>query len=324
MAWPAGWSRPADPAPGFRPVASTAGMRRLWHDGYQPCPDLEVDMKRWRWAGAGMAVVLAVPLTACADAGAEQVDAAPAPAAAAAQVEQLTVEVLERYPHDTAAFTQGLELHDGLLYEGTGLEGQSDMRIVDPETGEVLQSVDLPADVFGEGITVVGDRIWQITWQEQIAYLRDRETLAELDQFTYTGEGWGICYDEANDRLIMSNGTADLTFRDPTTFEPTGTVTVTRDGQPLVRINELECVGNRVLANVWLTDEIVRIDPATGTVEAVVNAAGLLTPEEAAGADVLNGIAATPSLSTSAGTGTFMITGKLWPWLFLVRFVPAS
>jgi glutaminyl-peptide cyclotransferase len=280
-------------------------------------------MKRWRWTGAGMAVALAATLIGCADAGAEQVDAA-GPAQAAAQVEQLTVEVIERYPHDTAAFTQGLELHEGLLYEGTGLEGQSDMRIVEPETGEVLESVDLPADVFGEGITLVGDRIWQITWQEQIAYLRDRDSLAELDQFTYTGEGWGVCHDEGNDRLVMSNGTAELTFRDPVTFEPTGTVTVTRDGQPLVRINELECVGDRVWANVWLTDEIVRIDPATGTVEAVVNAAGLLTPEEAAGADVLNGIAAAPTLSTSAGSGTFMITGKLWPWLFLVHFVPAS
>lgn len=281
-------------------------------------------MKRWRWTGAAIGVTLAVVMTSCADAGAEPIEPAAAPDQAVGQVEQLAVEVIERYPHDTAAFTQGLELHEGLLYEGTGLEGESDIRIVEPETGEVLQIVDLPADVFGEGITLVDDRIWQISWQEQIAYLRDRDSLAELDQFSYTGEGWGICYDEGSNRLVMSNGTADLTFRDPATFEPTGTVTVTRDGQPLVRINELECVGDRVWANVWLTDEIVRINPETGTVEAVVDASGLLTPEEAAAADVLNGIAAAPTVTTAAGTGTFMITGKLWPWLFLVRFVPAS
>jgi glutaminyl-peptide cyclotransferase len=281
-------------------------------------------MKRWRWTAVGIGVTLAATLTGCADAGAEALDPAAAPDQVVGQVEQLTVEVIEQYPHDTAAFTQGLELHEGLLYEGTGLEGESDIRIVEPETGEVRQIVDLPADVFGEGITIVGDQIWQITWQEQIAYLRDRESLAELDQVSYTGEGWGICHDEGNDRLIMSNGTSELTFRDPATFEPTGTVTVTRDGQPVVNINELECVGDRVWANIWLTDEIVRINPETGTVEAVVNGAGLLTPEEAATADVLNGIAVVPGLSTNSGPGTFMITGKLWPWLFLVRFVPAA
>jgi glutaminyl-peptide cyclotransferase len=279
-------------------------------------------MKRWRWTGVGIGVTVVVALTSCADAGAEPINAVPAQAVG--QVEQLTVEVIERYPHDTAAFTQGLELHQGLLYEGTGLEGESDIRTVDPETGDVQQTVDLPPDVFGEGITLVDDKIWQITWQEQIAYLRDRDTLAELDQVSYTGEGWGICHDRGNDRLIMSNGTSDLTFRDPATFEPTGTVTVTRDGQPVVNINELECVGDRVWANIWLTDEIVRINPQTGTVEAVVDASGLLTPEEQVGADVLNGIAAAPSISTNAGNATYMITGKLWPWLFLVRFVPAG
>jgi glutamine cyclotransferase len=283
-------------------------------------------MKRWRWTGAGIAVALAATLVSCADAGAEPIDPAAAPALdqSIGQVEQLAVEVIERYPHDTDAFTQGLELREGLLYEGTGLEGESDIRVVDPETGEVLEIVDLPADVFGEGITLVDDKIWQITWQDQVAYLRDRDTLAELDQFSYTGEGWGICHDQGNDRLVMSNGSSELTFRDPETFEPTGTVTVTRDGQPVVRINELECVGDRVWANIWLTDEIVRINPETGTVEAVVDGSGLLTPEEAAAADVLNGIAAAPTLGTADSTGTFMITGKLWPWLFLVRFVPAG
>jgi glutamine cyclotransferase len=275
-------------------------------------------MKRSPWMGAAVAVLL----VGCADAGAEPVTPAAAPANTG-EVTQLTVEVIERYPHDTAAFTQGLELHEGVLYESTGLYGESDVRTVEPETGEVLELVELPDTAFGEGLTLVDDRIWQITWQEQIAFLRDRDTLAELDQVSYTGEGWGVCHDVAGGRLVMSNGSAELTFRDPATFESTGTVTVTRDGQPVVRINELECIGDRVWANIWQTDEIVSIDPQTGAVESVVDASGLLTDEEAVAADVLNGIAAAPGLATAAGSGTFMITGKLWPWLFLVRFVPA-
>jgi len=275
-------------------------------------------MKRSPWMGAAVAVLL----VGCADAGAEPVTPAAAPANTG-EVTQLTVEVIERYPHDTAAFTQGLELHEGVLYESTGLYGESDVRTVEPETGEVLELVELPDTAFGEGLTLVDDRIWQITWQEQIAFLRDRDTLAELDQVSYTGEGWGVCHDVAGGRLVMSDGSAELTFRDPATFESTGTVTVTRDGQPVVRINELECIGDRVWANIWQTDEIVSIDPQTGAVESVVDASGLLTDEEAVAADVLNGIAAAPGLATAAGSGTFMITGKLWPWLFLVRFVPA-
>jgi glutaminyl-peptide cyclotransferase len=241
-------------------------------------------------------------------------------------VAQLQVEVLDQYPHDTAAFTQGLELHEGLLYESTGLYGESDARIVTPETGEVVSLVELPDSVFGEGMTIVDDRIWQITWQEQTAFLRDRADLAELDQVSYTGEGWGICYDADREQLVMSDGTPQLTFRDPISFEPTGTVTVTRDGQAVQRINELECVGDRVWANIWQTDEIVRIDHATGTVDAVVDASGLLTDEERATADVLNGIAAAPGFGGAASeeADTFLITGKLWPWLFEVRFTPAD
>ena len=276
-------------------------------------------MRRSPWLGATLAVLLA----GCADAGAEPATPAAAPADVTAEVTQLAVEVIERYPHDTAAFTQGLEIHEGVLYESTGLHGESDVRTVDQQTGEVINSVELPDTAFGEGLTLVDDQIWQITWQEQIAFRRDAATLAEVDQVSYTGEGWGVCHDEGGGRLVMSNGSAELTFRDPATFDPTGTVTVTRDGQPQTMINELECVGDKVWANIWQTDEIVCIDPETGVVEAVVNASGLLTPEEEASADVLNGIAAAPGLSTQNGPGTFLITGKLWPWLFLVRFVPA-
>lgn len=230
----------------------------------------------------------------------------------------LTVEVLQEYPHDPAAFTQGLELHDGALYEGTGRYGESQMRIVEPETGEVVSQVSLAESVFGEGITIVEDEIWQLTWKAGFAIRRERDTLTELEHVPYEGEGWGLCHDPEQDRLVMSDGTPRLTFRDPDTFEVTGTVDVTRDGVPLPQINELECVDGEVWANVWQTDEIVCIDPATGEVSAVVDASGLLTDAEAAAADVLNGIAAVPD------SDTFLITGKLWPTVFEVRFVPAG
>ncbi len=159
--------------------------------------------------------------------------------------------------------------------------------------------------------------VWQLTWREGYALRRDRDTLAELDRVGYDGEGWGVCYDAQADRLVMSDGTAELSFRDPETFALLGTVTVREDGRPVDMLNELECVDGTVWANVWLTDRIVRIDPAHGVVEAVVDASGLLPPDQRAEADVLNGIAAVP------GTDTFLITGKLWPTIFLVRFVPS-
>lgn len=268
-------------------------------------------------------VVLAAALVAGA-AGCSS-PAAPAGGDGTGVLERLRVEVVDTFPHDSSAFTQGLELHEGLLYEGTGLHGASEIRVVAPETGQVQQSLPLPAEMFGEGITLVGDRIWQLTWQEQTAFLRDRATLAELNRVSYSGEGWGICYDQPRDRLVMSDGTDRLTFRDPATFESLGTVQVTRDGEPLVRINELECVGEQVWANVWMTDEIVRIDPASGAVTAVVDATGLLPEPDRAGADVLNGIAAAPGLTgVGAADDTFLVTGKLWPTMFLVRFVPAD
>ena len=218
-------------------------------------------------------------------------------------------------PHDRSSFTQGLELADGTLYEGTGGHGRSALRALDPGTGRVLREERLPAALFGEGITVVDDRIWQITWEEGVAIERDRASLRELRRVRYPGEGWGLCRDGS--RLVMSDGSDRLSFRDPATFAPLGQIAVTLEGRPVPEINELECTGGQVWANVWGGDEIVRIDPATGQVTAVVDASGLLTQEEQRGADVLNGIAAVP------GTDEFLLTGKYWPHLFLVRFAPS-
>ena len=223
----------------------------------------------------------------------------------------IRVEVLGTLPHDTGAFTQGLELVDGVLYEGTGLEGESSLRRLDPATGELRQRVDLPEPLFGEGITVVGDRIWQLTWRDGVAIERDRDTLEEVRRVTYEGEGWGLCRDGG--RLVMSDGSDELTFRDPASFAGTGTVAVRRDGQPVTRLNELECVAGQVWANVWQSDEVVRIDPANGQVTATVDLS-VLRPADVPATNVLNGIAAVP------GTDEFLVTGKNWPTIFRVRF----
>jgi glutamine cyclotransferase len=258
-----------------------------------------------RLAGLGSAVAL---LCGCAGAApAASVDSAPA---------TLRPEVIAEVPHDPAAFTQGLELGpDGTLFEGTGIAGRSQLRELDPATGAVRREVPLPGALFGEGITVVGDRIWQLTWRDGVALEWDRARFGLLRQVPLDGEGWGLCHDAG--RLVRSDGTARLHFHDPATFAETGGVDVTLDGEPVTELNELECVDGQVWANVWRTERIVRIDPADGTVTAVVDAAGLLDEQQRSGADVLNGIAAT-------GPGEFLLTGKYWPASFRVRFEPAG
>lgn len=226
--------------------------------------------------------------------------------------ETLTVEVLSVRPHDPTAYTQGLLLHEGVLYESTGRYGQSDLRRVDPQTGRVLRRLRLPPDLFGEGLARRGDRLVQLTYREQKAFVYGIEAFDPLGQFSYQGEGWGLCHD--GEHFIMSNGSDTLTFRDPDTFEVTGQVPVTRDGRAVRNLNELECVGNEIYANIYRTDRIVKIEKNSGRVTAEIDASGLLSPSERLRADVLNGIAHDPE------TGSFLITGKLWPKLFEVRF----
>lgn len=230
--------------------------------------------------------------------------------------ERLRTQVLETLPHDTNAFTQGFEISHGILYESTGLVGKSWVRALDITSGREVARVALPPPLFGEGITIANSSLWQVTWQNGIAIQRDAETLAERRQVSYSGEGWGLCHQSGDDRLVMSDGTDTLTFRDPETFERTGKVRVRSGGRPVNRLNELECVDNLVYANVWQSETILRIDPDGGKVTGEIDASGLLEKSEQAGADVLNGIAAIP------GSDAFFITGKLWPKTFRVRFVP--
>lgn len=252
-------------------------------------------------------------LTACAPAP-DGADGAGSPTSGAG-VERLGVEVVEQLPHDPEAFTQGLEIAGATLYEGTGLVGGSSVR-AGPVGGEPEIVRPLPEPLFGEGLTVVGDRVWQLTWQAGVAIERDRDTLAEQRRVRYDGEGWGLCHREEADELVMSDGSARLTFRDPEDFSVTGSVTVTESGTELAELNELECVGDAVYANVWHSDVLRRIDVDSGRVTARIDASGLLTPDERADADVLNGVAKYP------GSDQFLLTGKLWPTMFRVRFVP--
>jgi glutamine cyclotransferase len=233
---------------------------------------------------------------------------------------QYSYEVINRFPHDTGAFTQGLvyarEEERDLLYESTGLYGRSSLRRVDLTTGEVLQQRNLESRYFGEGLALRGDRLYQLTWRSGTGFIYDRATFEPVDEFSYSTEGWGLAED--GERLILSDGSSRLYFLDPESLGVTGQITVTSRGQPVTRLNELEVIDGLVWANVWLTDRVVIIDPAHGWVVGEVDFAGLLTPGEASPADVLNGIAYDP-----AGQRIF-VTGKLWPWLFEVAVVPAG
>jgi glutaminyl-peptide cyclotransferase len=243
-------------------------------------------------------------------------EVAAAAASAPDAPERLKVKVLSTRPHDPEAFTQGLVLQGGTLYESTGLYGKSSLREVDPKTGAVKRKVAVPAEYFAEGLALVDDRLLQITWKEEKALVYDRADFKPAGEFRYDGEGWGLCSDGA--RLVMSDGSDRLTFRDPKTFAVLSILNVTLAGKPANQLNELECVDGAIYANVWQTDDILRIDSRDGRVTAVVDASGLLTPEERGKTDVLNGIAWSPE------TKTFLITGKLWPKMFEVQFVPAA
>lgn len=224
-------------------------------------------------------------------------------------------EIVRSFPHDPEAFTQGLLFHDGSLYESTGQYGASSLRRVDPRTGRVLERVALDSAHFGEGLARVDAELIQLTWKESVALVYDLETLEPTDTLSYEGQGWGLCFDGAS--LYMSDGSDTLQRRDPETFELVERIPVTRDGYPQQQLNELECVGEHVWANVYQTNRIVRIEKATGRITGILDGASLRIaagpPRE--GDAVLNGIAYVPE------TDVFLLTGKLWPEVLAVRLM---
>ncbi len=222
-----------------------------------------------------------------------------------------TFEIIETIPHDTDAFTQGLELDGDRLFESTGLVGQSTIREVDPITGAVLRNVDVD-DVFAEGLTIVDDTAIQLTWRDGLAYRYDLDTFDRTASYTYEGEGWGLCDDGS--QLVMSNGTPTLQFRDRGTFDLIATVDVEFNNSPVDELNELECVGGKVWANIWKSSLIIEIDPISGKVKTVLNARTLTPPSvEGSGSKVLNGIA------YDERDDTYLITGKQWPVMYRLR-----
>ncbi|HEY1012386.1 MAG TPA: glutaminyl-peptide cyclotransferase, partial [Herpetosiphonaceae bacterium] len=228
---------------------------------------------------------------------------------------QLGYRVIKSYPHDPRAYTQGLEIEDGVLYEGTGLEGESTLRRVNLETGEVLQSVALPSPIFGEGVTVLDGKIYQLTWQSNVGYVYDAKSFEKLSEWSYDSEGWGLTDDGS--QLIMSDGTPTIRFLDPASLAIVREIQVSDQGNPVLNLNELEYIDGAIYANIWQTDRIVAIDPATGAVRASIDMTGLLPVEaRAQTVDVLNGIA------YDHDQKRLFVTGKLWPTLFEVEFVP--
>lgn len=294
------------PTPGASPTAAVATLA-----GSQTEP------------AAAAVPPVAQPTLAAPAAVAQDVTAAPeetAPPAPIAPTAVLTdtpiygYQVVNVFPHDPAAFTQGLVFQDGIFYEGTGLRGQSTLRKVDPATGQVLQGVRLPDEYFGEGIAILGDRLYQLTWQEATGLVYDKDSFELLGTWTYAGEGWGLTTD--GQRLIMSDGSNVLRFLDPATLQEVGQVAVTDGaGQPVARLNELEWVEGEIYANVWQTDLIARIDPASGRVLGWIDLTGLLPEADRAAqrVDVLNGIA------HDAASGRLFVTGKWWPKLFEIE-----
>jgi len=222
-------------------------------------------------------------------------------------------QVIRSFPHDRTAFTQGLIFRNGFFYEGTGMTGRSGIRKVKPETGAVVQIKPLAPEYFGEGITEWKGSLIQLTWQSEIGFVYDMQSLEQTKTFSYKGEGWGLTHDET--RLIMSDGTPQLRFLDPVTLKETGRLTVRDARGPVGALNELEYVKGEIYANIWQTERIARISPKDGTVIGWIDLSGLLSPAERAGTDVLNGIA-----YDAAGDRLF-VTGKLWPRVFEIKLV---
>jgi glutamine cyclotransferase len=224
-------------------------------------------------------------------------------------------DIVARYPHDQRAYTQGLLRVDSVLFESTGQYGHSEIRRVDLKSGKVLASRPLAANRFGEGLALVKDKLYQITWKENVAYTYDAATLAPRDSFSYPGEGWGLATDGTV--LFMSDGSDSLRVLTPETFKVQRVVHVKYNGGPLYKLNEMEYVGGELLANVYESNWIVRIDPSSGEVHSVIDFADLF-PNRPPPAEVMNGIA------IARDSGQLLVTGKLWPTVFQIRLRPPT
>jgi glutaminyl-peptide cyclotransferase len=224
--------------------------------------------------------------------------------------------IVHVYPHDQDAFTQGLEFRDGFLYEGTGLNGRSSIRKVDLETGKVLQQIAVGQQYFGEGITVIGNELLELTWKAERGFVYDRNTFAQIRSFEYPGEGWGLTHDAG--RVYMSDGSSQIRVWDSSTLRETSRVKVHDGSHAVDSLNELEYVKGEIYANIWQTDKIARIAPADGRVTGWIDLTGLLSSEEKSSADVLNGIA------YDAKADRLFVTGKLWPKLFQIQLIRKS
>lgn len=227
---------------------------------------------------------------------------------------EYTYNVVNIYPHDRNAFTQGLEYHEGVLYEGTGLNGRSSLRQVQLKDGSVERRVDLDPQYFGEGITVVRDEIFQLTWQNGVGFVYGVKDFHLRRRFTYRGEGWGLTNNGTE--IYMSDGTSQIRVLDPTNMTERRRIDVRHDGAPVQHLNELEFIEGEIWANIWQSDRIARISPATGRVIGWVDLKNILNPLFANSVDVLNGIAYDPARKR------IFVTGKLWPNLFEIRVLP--
>ena len=223
-----------------------------------------------------------------------------------------TYNVVNVYPHDETAFTQGLIFEDNTIYESTGRYGQSTLRRVELETGNIIQLYSLPDQFFGEGITIFDDKIIQLTWQSEKGFVYDKNSFDMLQEFTYPTEGWGITHDGS--RLIMSDGTATLIFLDPETFQKIGQVEV-HDEEPVTMLNELEYIHGMVYANIWTEEKIAIINPQTGRVTGWIDLEGINEAENQNSSSVLNGIA------YDAEEDRLFVTGKRWSQLFEISLV---
>jgi glutamine cyclotransferase len=242
----------------------------------------------------------------------ERLEAAGNAAPTSEDIPTLSYTLVKAWPHDRGAFTEGLVFWDGMLIESTGLNGHSALRKVDLETGLVRQEVKLPERYFGEGIAVLGGRIFQLTWQSHLGFIYDVKSMIQEGDFPFTGEGWGLTTDGQS--LIMTDGTNRIRFIDPSTFRVSRTIDVFAHGRPIENLNELEYVNGELYANVWRTEFVLEIDPATGRVLASIDFVGILPPaDHARDTDVMNGIA------YDAKDDRLFVTGKNWPKLFEVK-----